>query len=766
MKKLLLTAISLFAGMSLFAQTIPNGSKFMVVNQKNANLTASEASWLPDSVKSKLEENLQSYTTFSFVSSDMDAIKKIQRQSESGAFDEKEALEIGKLKFAKYAVFVTLRKSGTYNVVADVMDLTTGEKLATVSASEKKSANDLFSRSGCAADEITVKLCDKLGISLTNTQRHVLLDGEENVSLDDQATMAREEEEAFKKSMAKYDEEIKRLSESTDLDSVAAKKKMEADRAMAEAKMKAASEKSRRLAEEAKQAAADKMADAQRSEEQKRRRDEMARLAAEKAAEVRKAAITNGSIYEEIGVLENKKKAVIDIQKAYDKRVAEIMAEGEAEFARKKAEIMDAPYRTAELNPDGTPSDTARSRRKTQVADVLNNLPESYAKQIVDAKFYATDTVIELLKGIRIDQNSISRERTVSSLGKDLKVQFGLFNGKTNSWRTTFWLYSNGLPVCSRSFDLTYTDLTGKSIDVKDSKAYDSFMDTVDLYNSLFSRGEPVVTIGIDYTIESVDDFSSSYRIKIGKVYVVDTASGKKRSSFGLKEPITKYQHKVVNSLRGSLITKDVMNAAEYELGEESHFEKEEIAKLVLRERVKNRGLVMVPIQKLNIFMLQTEVTKELYYFVVDGKEYFEKDAKYPINYMTPKKAKVFCDKLSLIFGLMPFDDRFSNKRNGFRLPNYEEYVFILKNYAEVSRSRSLSPVGQEKIDAFGLYDINGNLSELCEEGKAVGANYIWENRKYYEGFHLRYNNETKEYESPDHCEDLFGFRIVCSSPI
>lgn len=773
MKKIFSILMTLVLGTFVFAQKVPDGSRFMVVGQKSASLSANEVAWLPDSVRSKLEENLQSYTTFSFVASDLESIKKIQRQSESDLFDEKDAIEIGKLKFAKYAVFVTIRKSGSYTVVADVTDLTTGEKLAIVSSKERNKADDLFSRNGCAADEVTVKLCEKLEIKLGETQRKVLLYGDENSSIDEQAKMAKEEESAFKNAIAKCNAEIERLSTLTDLESIAAIKEEEAKRAMFVAKMKASSEKAKRLAEEAKKAAADRKADAERSEEQRRKRDEMARLAAAKAEEVRKTAIDNGSVYTKIDVIESKKKAVVGIQHSYDIRVEEIKTEGEEEYSKKKSEIMNAPYRSAEKNADGTPSATAKERRNTLVQELLESMSYEYGRQIVETKYYALDTVKSLLKEIKIDQMSLTDVKTVSSLENDLKVQYALFDGKTNSWKTTFWLYSKGLLVCSRSFDMTYKDLTGKNVDVSNTSAYNEFMDTVDLYNSLFSRGDHIVTIKIDYRTESVDDYSSNYKFIIEKVHVIDTVSGKEICSFGLKQPVTTYQNNKVYSLNCELakfcngeVEKEIAKekaeriAAEKKKAEEEKKAKENLAAVraeiesmfvTIENEYARKGEAVV------YDALKTEVTQKLYEYVMGEipSRYFKGD-DLPVEEVSLYDAVYFCNKLSLMLGYSPVYSVKGKKDpkdweyqphygqvienleqnydcNGCRLPTTkefrcmlnkpdEEYKFAGSNkldevaWYDGNSDRKPHPVAQKKPNSYGLYDLYGNLMEFAYE--------------------------------------------------
>lgn len=206
-KKLIALCILLLGGSVLFAQTIPLTSKLTVINKGNENLSASEKEWLPGAVCDKVSENFLTYTGYSLVSSDTSTIRKVQKASESAEFSESDVIEIGKISVAKYAIFVTLRKSGSgYSVSAEVTDLTTGEKKATATSSVKKTDEALYSNSGCAANEITVKLCDQLGIPLSQNQRTALLNGDSDVSVENQTQLAIEEENAYCNAIAKYDE--------------------------------------------------------------------------------------------------------------------------------------------------------------------------------------------------------------------------------------------------------------------------------------------------------------------------------------------------------------------------------------------------------------------------------------------------------------------------------------------------------------------------------------------------------------------------------
>ena len=114
-KKSVLFLISILFSTSLIFSK-ENIERVIVISYSEA-LTEGDKIWLPGSVQDKLISNLQTYTDFSFVSSNEEKIKDIQRKSESFLYNEETAIEVGKLTSATHAIFLTTRKAEKLYIV-------------------------------------------------------------------------------------------------------------------------------------------------------------------------------------------------------------------------------------------------------------------------------------------------------------------------------------------------------------------------------------------------------------------------------------------------------------------------------------------------------------------------------------------------------------------------------------------------------------------------------------------------------------------------
>ena len=261
-----------------------------VVIQESVNLDSKDASWLPGQIQDKLKSNLQDYVGMRTVvdAKSEKALLQLQKQSESSAHDENDAIEVGKITNAKFAIFTKLRKTNSgYTISVDFTDLTTGEQMASATSKEYSKTEYLYGTTG-AVDELTVAIADKLKIEISEVTRNLLTTGSADFSVDAQMALAKQNEESYRRQQNNLDEEIRKLSASTDLASVENKKKLEAQKALLEEKQNAEKKRQQELAEQKKRADEDAKLEAERSIALKTQRDQMAKDAAAKAAEVRK----------------------------------------------------------------------------------------------------------------------------------------------------------------------------------------------------------------------------------------------------------------------------------------------------------------------------------------------------------------------------------------------------------------------------------------------------------------------------------------------
>jgi formylglycine-generating enzyme required for sulfatase activity len=139
--------------------------------------------------------------------------------------------------------------------------------------------------------------------------------------------------------------------------------------------------------------------------------------------------------------------------------------------------------------------------------------------------------------------------------------------------------------------------------------------------------------------------------------------------------------------------------------------------------------------------MDQFEVTAEMYTKAeLSNPSHWQKSPKMPIEQVRWNGARIYCNERSLLEGLTPCYDEskpgmpLNINANGYRLPTEAEWEYAaraggtgaygsvpknkLKQYAiyEANSQKRTRPVGTKKSNAWGLYDMLGNVSEWCED--------------------------------------------------
>ena len=784
-----------------------------VVNQEVINISGAESAWLPSQIQDKLKSNLQEFLGMKTVvdAKSEAALKKLQAESESASRDEAGAIELGKITTAKFALFTKIRKTAKgYTISADFTDLTTGEQMASVISKEYSSSEYLYGSTG-AVDEITLALGNKLGIAIPDISKNLLASGSASFSVDEQLALAKQNEENFKKMMAQYDSDLAKLSVSNDLSAIENKKKIEAEKALLAEKQNAEKKRQAELVAQKERADQDAKLEAERSIALKTQRDQMARDAAAKAAEVRKLKMEKQGVLGQINVIESKKKALVEIRQGVEARSQELYDQLEKDREAEEARIRNKSYGTVELGSDGNPTEAAKTRREKQVIKSYGDLTNKFFADAEAVKKSTAEQDAALLAEIRSDQKALATTRTVSSMGDELKVSFGTYEGSKNGWNAYLSLYSDGVLLYTDNFIVNYEALSGKkapdmATELRDS-VIEEYTNNVDMYNSLLTRGDPIIYFEIDYTARAENDEKpSEYKFNFDKICVINTVSGKtvQTSTLGKVQPRTMKPEWDLREFAGIVEkTKAGFDAKKYpvEVYMKRGYSRSDAEKAVARDIeiekfFGNSEMIAIPGE--SIEMLSTEVTQKMYQKIMGENPSEFKGENNPVERVSWYDAIYFCNKLSETMGLTPVysvegltdvkqwnyipnqGDRLMEKitqnfqANGFRLPTLDEWRYAAKggqnyryagsdNLDEVdwhykNSGEKTHPVAQKKANGYGLYDMSGNVWE-----------WVWDSRDYYRygcGGSWRNDADVCEvgdriYDDVDSRYDNLGFRIV-----
>ena len=347
-----------------------------------------------------------------------------------------------------------------------------------------------------------------------------------------------------------------------------------------------------------------------------------------------------------------------------------------------------------------------------------------------------------------------------------------------------------------------------------DDAVIEEYTNNVDMYNSLLTRGDPIIYFEIDYNVTAEgDDKPSEYKFNFTKIRVINTVSGKvtQTSVLNKVQPRTMKPEWDLREIEG-IVAKEKQRV-------EDEKRTIEVAKMF-----DSMGIKMVSIPKRNFKMLCTEVTQKLYTSVMGSNPSYYKGDNNPVEKVSWYDAIYFCNKLSEKFGFTPVyavdgktdvgtwnytphneklirgEVTQNTKANGFRLPTEKEWEYAARggqDYIMLSNSdypsrppmkinysysgsynldevgwydrnsgNKTHPVAQKKANGYGLYDMSGNVREWCRDAYSHnGIDRIYRGGSYRDsGSNCKVSRGIyASYRSSDRRSDL-GFRVVCNA--
>lgn len=774
-----------------------------VINHDTTTLNISEKSWLPSQIQDKFKSNLQTYLGMKTVVDPKAeaALKKLQAESENEGRDENSAIELGKIISAKFALFTKIRKVGdNYVIAVDFTDLTTGEQMATCMSKEYSKAEYLYGNTG-AVDELTLALSEKLGIKVSDLNKNYLTSGSSSLSVEEQLALAKENEAKYKKDLANYEAELAELEKSNDINAIQNKKRIEAEKALLQEKQNAEKNRQAELQAQKERAEADKKLEAERSIALKTQRDKLAQDAAAKASQVRKLKMEKQGVLGQINVIESKKKALVEIRQGVENRSIELYNQMNSDIVSEFNKITNKSYSTVELGSDGKPTEQALTRRENQRIAKCDELHKKFYADCESVKQATMSQQNALLQEIKQDQTNLAKIKTVNSMGDELKVSFGPYEGSKNGWNAYLSLYSDGILVYTDTVIVSYDAVAGKKAPNMETELNDAvieeYTNNVNMYNSLLTRGDPILYFVLEYSVNAKsEDKPSEYDFIYKNLKVYNTLSDKVVQNIA----INKTEAKVMNPKQDLKIYDGIVEK-EKKLAKGMGFIK-------LCNFYDALKFVKIPYENKIIKMLQTEVTQYLYEFVMgENPSYFNRNPaegelqeKRPVEYVSFYDAIYFCNKLSTMFGLVPvycvngetdvtkwnyvphkeyeLEGKIEQNlnANGYRLPTVEEWEYAARggegfdyagsnNIDEVAwydrNSNETHEVGKKKANGYGLFDMSGNVFEWCWDSNYFGDRYRRGGSWYNYADCSKVDSEGN-YDAEGQ-DNRIGFRIVCS---
>jgi hypothetical protein len=332
-------------------------------------------------------------------------------------------------------------------------------------------------------------------------------------------------------------ENLKSFSKTdTDEDSVAKKAQLEVDKQLAEKRLAMAQEKTARLIEQKEKEAQEKIKASERSQEVNNRINSLSNDIETVAAEIRNKKFTNLSYSEQISVIEKNKKAYLELRNKIEEEIKTLYADANKEYNERKINVNDvSQYKKAELS-NGVPLENAKNIRTQQNLELYNSLMSVAQKNEQEIR---NETQLDnILKDIKSKELTLSKPQTINSLEDTTLLSIGNYDGKHKAWIGNVKIKKDGKVLITDSFPIYFNDLSKAlggniyTIEEMDGQAslkkYNSYIDDVETFDSLFNMGTPLVNLDVELVVKPLSkDNPSGYSISVSNYTVNATTTNK-----------------------------------------------------------------------------------------------------------------------------------------------------------------------------------------------------------------------------------------------
>ena len=513
-----------------------SGKRLAIHEPEFKNINSNDSVYLYDLVFI-LRTYFHDYAGFDMVDvQNQEKIQKLQAKSESSKYDDKTALSAGKLQFAEYEAFVSVSKAGSvYSLKLNITDLTTGKIIASSIVQNINKVTDIDS---VGVRSLMLDIIPKIGVQLTAMGKYSLSGNKtDNLTTEQELNFAKQEEKSLQLSWDKLNSELKNLSKTdTDIDSVARKAQLEVDMQLAEKRLAMAQEKTLRLIEQQEKEFKEKIKASERSQEVNNRITSLSNDVENIAAEIRNKKFTNLSYSEQISVIEKNKKAYLELRNKIEEEIKTLYADANKEYNERKIDVDDvSQYKKAELS-NGVPLENAKNIRTQQNLELYNSLMSVAQKNEQEIR---NETQLDnILKDIKSKELTLSKPQTINSLEDTTLLSIGNYDGKHKAWIGNVKIKKDGKVLITDSFPIYFNDLskalggniyTIEEMDGQVSlKKYNSYLDDVETYDSLFNMGTPLVNLDVELVVKPLSkDNPSVYSISVSNYTVNATTTNK-----------------------------------------------------------------------------------------------------------------------------------------------------------------------------------------------------------------------------------------------